>query len=116
MEHNVSSSNFLITWYDHLVKNKMAGLAVCVCGISMSVFLLGFAKIFSDFIYYSVAIIGLVVLATSAALFIYVSVKYVLLPVSAVISAENDPLPTRPNANPRKVSTNKRVRAAPETP
>jgi hypothetical protein len=35
-------------WFDRLVKNKMVALAIPVCGISLSCFLLSFAKLFSD--------------------------------------------------------------------
>jgi hypothetical protein len=67
----------LVAWFDRLVKNKMAGVAVSVSGIAISCFLLTFAKLFSDFIFDFVTGVGIVLLANSAGLFAYSSVRQV---------------------------------------
>jgi hypothetical protein len=67
----------LTAWFDRLVKNKMAGVAVCVSGIAISCFLLAFAKIFTDFIFSCVSGVGLLILCASGALYIYASYEQV---------------------------------------
>lgn len=83
----------LMNWFDRLIKNKMSGIAVPVSGIAISCFLLTFAKLFSEFIFYSVSVIALIILSTSAALFIYASVRLV---VGSFGAAGVEPLRGRP--------------------
>jgi hypothetical protein len=71
------SQSMLAGWFDRLVKNKMASVAVCVSGIAISCFLLTFAKLFTDVIFQCVSFIALAILAVSSALFIYAIVRQV---------------------------------------
>ena len=67
----------LAGWFDRLVKNKMAGVAVSVSGIAVSCFLLTFAKLFDDVIFLCVSGVGLAILITSSLLFMYASFRQV---------------------------------------
>jgi hypothetical protein len=69
--------SMLVAWFDKLVKNKMAGVAVCVSGIAISCFLLTFAKLFEDLIFQCVSGVGLLILVTSSTLFVYASFRQV---------------------------------------
>jgi hypothetical protein len=82
-------SDPLMGWFERLVKNKMAGVAVSVPGIAVSCFILTFGKLFSDFVFFSVSIIGLILLGTSVGLLIYASVRQVAASFSATASTRS---------------------------
>lgn len=74
-----ASSTTLTGWFDRLVKNKMAAMAAAISGIAVACFLLTFAKLFNEWVYLIVTVVGLVVLAYSAGLFIYAITKQVTI-------------------------------------
>jgi hypothetical protein len=76
----------LASWFDRLVKNKMAGVAVSVSGIAISCFLLTFAKLFKGFIFQFVSGVGLLILGTSTVLFVYASSRQVFVSFRTVRS------------------------------
>jgi hypothetical protein len=73
------SDGLLFGWFDRLVKNKMAGVAVAVCGVGMSCFILTFSKLFGGAVYFIVSSVGSGMLMLSGALFVFASYKQVFV-------------------------------------
>jgi hypothetical protein len=71
-------------WFDRLVRVKMATVAVAVAGIAVSCFLLTFAKLFSNFLYYAISATGLSLLISSTIMFVYSAGRYVFFGVEGV--------------------------------
>jgi hypothetical protein len=77
--HNVPSPQPTpLGWFKLLVTHGMPGLAAAVSVIGIACFLLTFAKLFADFIFYCVTGIGLMLLVTSAILLNYAMFVFVV--------------------------------------
>jgi hypothetical protein len=59
-------------WFDRLVKNKMVALAIPICGLALSCFLLSFAKLFSDLTFFVINTMSLAVFVVSCLQFVLV--------------------------------------------
>jgi len=97
----------LTGWFDRLVKNKMASVALSVAGIAVSCFLLSFSKIFDGFVYYVVSVTGSGMLISFALLFVYASVlhvqayhkiKLIQVRASATIRSADTEIPIAPKS------------------
>jgi hypothetical protein len=62
-------NNNLIRWFKELVKNKMSAIAIPVAGISVSITVLTFSKLFPNLIGAIIAWAGLVLMLSMLALF-----------------------------------------------
>jgi hypothetical protein len=66
-------------WFDRLVKNKMVALAIPICGLALSCFLLSFAKLFSDLTFAVINIMSLVIFVISCLQFLSVSCYLIMI-------------------------------------
>ena len=83
----------LAAWFDRFVKAKMAAIAIPSSGIGISCFLLTFAQIFSGFTFNCVTGVGIILLVASCGLFIYASVRLVMVSFEDTRSGKK---PTKP--------------------